>query len=136
VTSAIDAPGGFYDVPVSAIDNADAAHAGSDNAVYVVEGPLEVSVASSATTVKAGTTVTLTATVTTEGTPAAGASVVFRIGKPGGGTVTGVGTSDGSGLATFTYRTKKRPMGSHTVFVEGTLGTRVGTATTSFTTVK
>lgn len=80
--------------------------------------------------------VNITATVTSAGSPADGASVVFTLTKPDGSSATSSATTDSSGNATWTYHLgKKDPVGDYIVAAQATYFgmTDDGTASSLFT---
>jgi hypothetical protein len=126
-------PDGFYQVTETANNTATPTYAGSTRSTYVVASSVSVSVSASRATYSRNQTATLTATVSGGTAPVSGASVAFTITKPGGGVVTGTATTNSSGQASYKLRIQKRdPLGTYAVSVTATLGSAVGTATTSF----
>lgn len=133
VTSPASATNGFYPVVDSATNTTTPGYTGSGSATYVLMSTLSVSVAPSQPTYKRNQFATLTATVTSGGTPVFGANAVFTVTKPGGGVVTGSATTDGTGKAVYRLRLKSQdPLGTYGVSVQATLGNVSGSATTSF----
>jgi hypothetical protein len=133
VASSGGTPDGFYQVTETASNAAAPTYAGSTQSTYVVASSVSVSVSASRATYSRSQTATLTATVSGGTAPVSGASVAFTITKPGGGVVTGTATTNSSGQASYKLRIQKRdPLGTYAVSVTATLGSAVGTASTSF----
>jgi len=126
-------PDGFYKVTETASNTATPTYAGSTQSTYVVASAISVSVSASRATYSRNQFAILSATVMGGTAPVSGASVAFTITKPGGGVVTGTATTNSSGQASYKLRIGKRdPLGTYAVSVKATLGSVVGTATTSF----
>jgi len=133
VTSPVSAADGFYPVTDTATNTTAPSYQGSGSATYVLMSTFSVSVAPSQPIYKKNQFATLTARVTSGGSPVSGASAVFTVTKPGGGVVTGSATTDGSGKATYRLRIQTQdPPGTYGVSVKVTLGNISGSATTSF----
>ena len=76
----------------------------------------------------------ITAKVWAGSSLAPGASVTFTITKPGGGVVTGAGTTDASGSASYVMHVKVNdPVGTYQVRATATLNGVSGSGATSFT---
>jgi hypothetical protein len=81
---------------------------------YVVVSSLNVTVSTDKSSYTRNQTVSVTATVTANGSPVSNASVTFTITKQGGATVTGSATSGTNGSAVYKYRLKKQdPAGTY-----------------------
>jgi hypothetical protein len=88
-----------------------------------------------ATTYTKGQTVSLTATVLSGSSPAAGASVTFTMTKAGVSTATNTVTADSTGKAAWNYRIgQKDPKGSYSVVTQVTYNSRTaGSNSVGFT---
>jgi len=136
VTSPSTATGGFYTVSVTATNTTTSLTA-STSATQMLVSSLTVTV----TTDKASytrnppQTVTITATVSANGSPVANASVTFTITKVIGGVITGTATTGTNGSAVYKYRLKKQdPVGNYQVTVNANLNNAiVGTGSANFT---
>src|SRR5437870_7495681 len=87
--------------------------------------PLTVTLSPASAVNPIGTPHTVTATVTNQGNPVAGATVVFRV--TGANSATGSGTTDANGIALFTYtgvQTGQDTIGAQATLVDN--GTVVG----------
>jgi hypothetical protein len=125
---------GFYTFPVGATNSVETAYAGAASATYVIVSSLSVSVSTDRASYRRNQTVTMTATVSSLGSPVAGASVTFTVTRPNGSRVTGTATTDSSGRAVWTHRIKKQdPLGNYGVSAQASLsGSVLGAGSTSF----
>lgn len=113
-TSPASAADGFYTIGVAAADSANATYAASTSATYVIVSSLDVAVSTDRAIYARNQTVTVTATVSSGGSPVSGASVTFTITKQSGATVTGSATTGTNGSAVYKYRLKKQdPVGTY-----------------------
>jgi hypothetical protein len=75
----------------------------------------------------------LAATVRSDGSPLAGATVAFQVNTPGGAVVTLSATTGSDGVATVQFKPGKRdPRGTHQVLVTATYGSMTASASGSF----
>jgi len=108
---------------------------GNANATIVVPPTVSVSVAGSTYAPRA--VVPMTATVLSNGNPAAGASVVFTLTKPDGKKTTKTVAANASGVATWSYRLgPKDPKGDYLVSAVATYNGLSGTSNTATFTVQ
>lgn len=109
--------------------------AGNANATIVV--PPTVSITVSSSTYAPRSTVTMTASVTSGGSNASGASVKFTLTKPGNKTATKTVTANSAGVATWNYRLGgKDPAGSYQVSATATHNGLTSTSNTATFTVQ
>jgi serralysin len=117
---------GTYTATLTVADNLGAT--GTDTVVITVTAaPLAVGVMSpQGGNYQRNTTVSITAPVTSGGQPVAGATVVFRMTKPGSSKVTKKNaTTNSSGVATWNYSVARRdPLGIYTVTATATYGSQ------------
>ena len=93
------------------------------NATVITAPPLAATVSVSGSTFTAPGTVTITSTVTSNGSPASGASVSFTLTNPNGGTTTQSATTNSSGVATWNYKLNgKSAPGNYSVMGKASLG--------------
>jgi len=135
VTSPASAADGFYTIGVATADSASATYAASTSATYVIVSSLDVGVSTDRAIYARNQTVTVTATVSSGGSPVSGASVTFTITKQSGATVTGSATTGTNGLAVYKYRLKRQdPAGTYQVTANANLNNAIfGSGGTSFT---
>jgi len=134
ITSPVTAADGFYNVPVTATDSADASHTAATSATAVIASVLGVNVSADKVSYSRNQTVTLAARVSANGSPAANASVIFTVTKPNGSKVTQTNAADASGVAVFKYRlNRKDPVGAYQVRADANLNNAIfGSAESSF----
>jgi hypothetical protein len=114
VTSPASAADGFYTIGVAAADSANATYAASTSATYVIVSSLDVTVSTDKPSYARNQTVTVTATVSSGGSPVSGAGVTFTITKQSGARVTGSATTGTNGSAVYKYRLKRQdPVGTY-----------------------
>lgn len=106
----------------------DSFHSNSATATINVIDPAAISLATSAISVSARSNVTLTATVTSGGSPAAGAAVVFSITRNGAGTTTKSVTANAAGIATLVYKAQQK--GTYTAVSTATVNGASATSNT------
>lgn len=135
VTSPASAADGFYTIGVAAADSANATYAASTSATYVIVSSLDVAVSTDKASYARNQTVTVTATVSSGGSPVSGASVTFTITKQGGATVTGSATTGTNGSAVYKYRLKRQdPVGTYQATSDSNLNSAIfGSGWKSFT---
>ncbi len=135
VTSPSTAPEGFYDIGVTAKNSADATFSASTAVTVNLIKSLAVTVSSNQSSYTRTQLVTLTATVSANGSPVASASVTFTITKANGAVVTGTATTGTNGTAVFSYRLKKQdPAGTYGITANASMSSTIfGSATASFT---
>jgi M6 family metalloprotease-like protein len=112
-TAPADTALGTYTVPVSASDGVRSAAASASCTVVAPPPPLTVALSLGQTTYAVGSTIPITATVTSGTSPAAGATVTFRLVRPNGSTVTQTVTTGSDGQAAWNY--KARQKGTYTL---------------------
>jgi len=139
ITTAADAAPAFYTVGVNATNSS------APTAVAVANGTIAIASAPAVTasTDKTGYTrptkrnetiyASITTTVTSGGTAAAGAAVSVKVTNPSGSATTLTGTTSSSGTVTVLYPIKNTSVtGNHLVTSTATLSGMKGSATTSF----
>jgi uncharacterized protein YfaS (alpha-2-macroglobulin family) len=115
------------------MNSTDTTCAASTAATVVLVSGLSVTVATDQASYTRGQTVTLTADVSANGSPAVNASVTFTITKPNGTVVKQTATTGASGTAVSKLRLKQNdPVGTYQVRADATLNGLAGSATTSF----
>ena len=93
-----------------------------------------VTVTTDQTTYTRGQSATITAKVTSGGTPLANATVSFQIVKPTGGSVTASGTTGSNGTAVYKLRLRKQdPVGTYQADAKTGQGSQSSIAATTFT---
>jgi hypothetical protein len=134
VTSSSSAADGFYTIPVTANNAAEPTYAGSTSATIVVASSLTVGVSTDKSSYTRNQQVTVTASVSFQGSPVSGAAVTFAITKSNGTVVTGSATTGTNGSAVYKLRLKKQdPVGTYTVTADANLNNAVfGQGTKSF----
>ncbi len=121
-------PTGTFSVNATATRGANSG-TGNANCTVVVPPFVVVSVPSSS--YAARSTVPMTATVTSGGNPAAGASVKFTMVKANGSTTTKTVTANSSGQATWSYKlSPKDPKGTYSVSATATFNSLTGSSNT------
>lgn len=135
VTSPVLTADGFYTIGVAATNSSNSVYTASTSATYVVVSSLNVSVSTDKPSYIRNQTVTITAVVSGDGLPAAGANVTFTITKPNGAKVTGTATTGSSGSAVYQYRpSRKDPIGTYQITINANLGNAIfGSGGASFT---
>ena len=129
VTSSTSAANAFYTIAASATNGAAQSETSTVSATYVVVASMSVSVATDKPSYAKTQTVTITAVVSSAGSPVGGASVSFNVTKPGGTVVAMTATTGTNGAAVVTLRIKpKDPTGAYGVRA----GATSGSATTNF----
>ncbi|HVE58513.1 MAG TPA: NEW3 domain-containing protein [Pyrinomonadaceae bacterium] len=139
VLSPSSAANGFYAVGLGALNSSNAAYASSVTGNLAVYNSLTVAASSDRTSYNATQTVYLTANVSANGSPMAGANVTFSIKRPDGTeAINGTAVSNSSGIALFTYKfnRKKDGAGTYQVSASASLNGVSGTSSTSFSLVK
>jgi hypothetical protein len=137
VVSTPTAANGFYAVTARATHAADGTKTRAASATYVVISTLGVQVSSARTTYSRNQTVQLTTTVSGGSAPAAGATVVFTVTRPGGAVTTRTTTADGAGVASYSWRVvAKDPVGTYQVSLTASLNGASGSGATSFAVTK
>ena len=92
------------------------------NATVMIAPPLAASVSVSGSTFSPPGTVTITSSVTNNGSPASGASVNFTLTNPNGSTTTQNATTNSSGAATWNYKLNgKSAPGNYSVIARASL---------------
>src|SRR5574341_677594 len=135
VTSPAATADGFYTIGVATANRANATCAASTSATYAIVSSLDVAVSTDQAIYVRNQTVTVTATVSSGGSPVSGASVTFTITKQSGATVTGSATSGTNGSAVYKYRLKTQdPVGTYQVTSDANLNNAIfGSGWKSFT---
>lgn len=142
VTSAATAAAGNYYVQTTATNSASPSYVGFDAAVYEVASSggttsppqsLAVKVAPNTATYTRGSVATITATVSSGGSPVSGAAVTFTITAPNGKVSTKTATSgaNGQALMSFTIR-KGAATGTYQVKATAGSGAQTASGSTSF----
>lgn len=103
VTSPATATGANL-IGIGATNSAVTSYTGSASATYQVGLGLDVSVATDKASYAPGQTVKMTSTVKSGAAAVAGATVTFTINQPNGAVVTLIATTNGSGVATASYK--------------------------------
>lgn len=134
VTSPLTAADGFYNVPVTATDSADASHTAATSATVVIASELGVNVSADKASYARNQWVTLTASVQANGMPASGAGVTFTVTKSNLSKVTQTAAADASGVAVFKFRlNRKDPVGVYQTRADANLNNTIfGSAVGSF----
>ena len=134
VTSPSSAIDGFYNVGVSASNSSDPTYLASSSATCVIVSSLGVGLSSAQASYTRSQTATVTAIVSSGGSPVSGASVTFTMTKSNGSVVTGTATTVTNGSAVFSYRfnRKKDPAGTYGLSANANLNGLSGSNTTSF----
>ena len=134
VTSPASATAGSYGVGAGASSSAGSMHTVNASATYTIGVDLSESVATDKAAYARGNTVYMSALVKRDGVATSGASVVFTVTTPGGGTVTRSATSGADGYARGTYAIGKgkQAIGNYGVAARATLGGGSASATTTF----
>lgn len=137
VTSPATATAGAYGIGVGASSGVGSAHTASASGTYSIAataGALAESVATDKSSYLRGETVALSARVTGNGVPVAGASVRFTITPPSGSasTLTATTGADGYARATLRLGKGKAAVGGYTVRGDASSGSSTATAGTSF----
>jgi len=134
VTSPTSATDGFYTVNVNTSDAAQAMHAGSAAATYVVMAKLDASVSTDRASYTRPGSVIVSTRVSQNGVAVPGASVTVKITRPNSSTASLAATTDANGLATVKLSLKKPdPPGTYQVLSTATIGGGAsGQASTTF----
>jgi uncharacterized membrane protein len=120
---------GTYPIGASAIRDLVTVTASANCTVMAPPLPLTVTVASSAASYAAKSTVTLTAQVLSGGAAVSGASVRFTISEPDGSVTVKTATTGSNGMATLSFKlTPKDIAGSYSVTSSATYGAQTGTS--------
>lgn len=117
---------GTYTVPVTASDGARSASASASCSVVAPPPPLAAALSLGQSTYALKSTVPITATVTSGASPAAGATVVFRLVRPNGSVVTQTLTTGSNGQAVWNFKPQQK--GTHTVSAAATYNGQSATA--------
>jgi hypothetical protein len=134
VTSAASAAAGTYTVPVVVTNMENTSYTATGSAVYVIGSTLDVSVSADKPSYTRGQTVSLTARVSSGGSPVSNASVTFTMTKSNGRMVRQTATTDSTGSAVGKFRLKSSdPVGAYKARTDATKAPLSGSATTSFT---
>lgn len=137
VTSPASAASGTYGVGAGASSNAGSVHTASASGSYSIaatSGGLAETVATDKSSYLRGETASLSARVTANGVPVAGASVRFTVTLPGGGSsiLTATTAADGYARSALKLGKGKTAIGTYTVRGDASSGGATATATTSF----
>jgi hypothetical protein len=134
VTSPSTAANGFYNLSVTAANSGDSSYSSTASMTCSVISSLGVTVSSNQSSYTRNQTATVTALVSSGGSPVSGASVTFTMTKADGSTVTGTATTAANGSAAYSYRFNKRqdPVGTYQVTASANLNGVSGTGSTSF----
>lgn len=133
VTSPATATGGNL-IGIGAANSAAPSYASSASANYQVGVGLDVSVATDKASYAPGQTVKMTSTVKSGTAAVAGATVTFTINQPNGTAVTQIATTNGSGVASASYRVgRKNATGSYQLRAYASGLSLSANAATSFT---
>lgn len=138
VTSPTGTADGFYTVTATASNSSVPTYRASGSATYVIgtSPSLAVTVSTGQSTYDVGQMVNITASVLSGNSPAAGVSLNITITKANGSNVTLTATTGSNGLATASYKLKRKdPSGTYLVQASnsGTGNASTVPATTSFT---
>jgi hypothetical protein len=139
ITSNATAAAAFYGVTVKAANAAAPTSSASAGGTVAITAALNVS----ATTDKSVYTLparnnqsynaSITSIVSSGGAPVAGASVTVTVSDPGGSVTTLTGTTNSAGSAVVGYQLRRRSAtGTYRVSSKATMGSSIGSATTSF----
>jgi hypothetical protein len=134
VISPIGATGGFYTIGVTAANTANTVYNGSTSATYVIVSSLNVTASTNKSSYTRDQIVSVTASVSTNGSPVANAGVIFTIRKSNGAVITATATTGTIGTAIYKYQLKRQdPFGGYQVTVKANLSGAIGgQGTTSF----
>jgi hypothetical protein len=135
VASPSSAADGFYSVSVSASNSTNTTYTASTSATQVVAKSLSAGVSTDKSVYSRGQSVSVTTTVSFNGTPVAGAAVTVAITRSSGTVITLTATTGTGGTATVSLRLRKQdPVGTYQVRASASVNSSVsGSATTSFT---
>jgi len=138
VTSPTGTADGFYTVNATASNSSVPTYRASASATYVIgtSPSLAITVSTGQSTYNVGQMVNITASVLSGNSPAAGVSLNITITKANGSNVTLTATTGSNGLATASYKLKRKdPSGTYLVQAtnSGTGNASTVPATTSFT---
>ena len=134
VGSSSSLAGGTYNFTVTGTNSAATSYSGSASGVENLIASVGVTATTDKSVYVRKDWVYMKASVTTGGSPVAGASVNFTLKKSNGGTSSGNATTDSTGTAVYKYRLKPNdPMGPYGVTAVGSVSNMTGTGTTSFT---
>lgn len=130
-TSAID---GFYSIALGASNSNSPSYSASASVNVAVYSSLGVSASPSQASYTRTQTASVTAYISANGSPTAGANVTFTMTKSNGSRVTVNAISAADGSAVFTYRFNKRqdPTGTYSVSAVASLNGVSGNGSTSF----
>jgi hypothetical protein len=116
-------PPGTYAVNLNA-SNASATASDMANATVMTPPTVAINISVSGSTFVPPGTVSITASVTNVGTPAAGAGVTFTLTMPAGGTLKESASTNSSGIATWNYKLNSRSLaGTYWVNAQAALST-------------
>jgi hypothetical protein len=137
VKSPTSAAAGNYAVSVGDSSSVGATHTASASANYAVASTttsLSDAVATDKTTYRRGETVYMSAKVTANGAPVAGANVVFALALPGGGSSSFAATSGSDGFARSTYKlgSGKSAVGSYGLRADASSGNASASSSSAF----
>jgi NPCBM-associated, NEW3 domain of alpha-galactosidase len=126
--------GGLYTASIGAVNSQSSGYGVSANRDLSVLSSLLVRAAAAQASYTLNQTISVTATVSANGSPVAGAAVNFVLQKADGSTVAGSATTSSNGSAVFTYRLNKRkdPVGIYSANVSAGLNGVSGSGLTSF----
>ncbi len=135
ITAPAGAIDGFYNLGVTASNNANASYSASISATCVVVSSLGVTVSPDQASYTRSQTANLTAFVNGVGSPVSGAQVNFTITKPDGSVATGTSITGANGSTAYSYRfnRKRDPVGTYQVTAVANLNGVYGSSTTGFT---
>jgi hypothetical protein len=124
---------GSYPFSISAKNGAATSYTQTTSGSENVVTSLNVSISTDKPSYARNQQVTVSALVTSGGTPLANMAVTFTITKANGSIVTGNGTTGSNGTAVYKLRLRKQdPVGSYQAKAAGTMSGISGSATTSF----
>jgi hypothetical protein len=135
VTSSPTAADGFYTIIARAANSGATQFSAAASVSQAILSSLAVAVSTDKATYSRNQWVTVTATVSADGSPVANASLTFTITKANnGGVITGTATTGANGVATFAYRLKRKdPTGQYKAVGSATLSnTFTGQGSTTF----
>ena len=134
ITSPGGESNGFYSAGVNAVNASSPTYSASAALSLAVYSSLNVSVSTNQTSYTSSQSVVVSSTVRANGSPLAGANVIFTITKPNGATTSGTSTSSSTGAASFSYRfnKKKDPPGTYLVTANADANGISGSGSTSF----
>jgi hypothetical protein len=133
IVSASDAVEASYAVPIRASSDNDSSKAASVSVMHIVAQPLSVVLSVGKPSYTGGEKVNITAEVTSDTSPIAGASVAFTIVKADGGSLSKVASTgpDGTAVCKFQLPKNETP-GQFQISAEASWNSESGKATISF----